>query len=115
MQHVPENIILTAVSVRSLASGFIVSGKLRLGFQRYNHLETIGYWILTAFLILLGSAYFDYLWTNLIGVLIGGFLIGVLPYCLFFLIMFSPKALSDFETPREVWRLWGVRGSRILA
>jgi hypothetical protein len=35
-------------------------------------------------------------WTNLIGVLIGGFLIGILPYCLFFLIMFSPDALSDF-------------------
>lgn len=36
-------------------------------------------------------------WTNLIGVLIGGFLIGVLPYCLFFLIVFSPAALSDFR------------------
>jgi hypothetical protein len=35
-------------------------------------------------------------WNNLIGVLIGGFLIGILPYCLFFLIMFSPEALSDF-------------------
>ena len=73
---------------------------------------------------LLGSAYFDLLffsafgvalaiavivgvpvallyrwqgWTNLIGVLVGGFLIGLLPYCLFFLIMFSPDALSDFK------------------
>jgi hypothetical protein len=73
---------------------------------------------------LLGSAYFDLLffsafgvslaiavivgipvallyrwrgWTNLIGVLIGGFLIGVLPYCLFFLIAFSQAALSDFK------------------
>jgi hypothetical protein len=71
---------------------------------------------------LLGSAYFDLLffsafgvslaiavivgvpvallyrarrWTNPIGVLIGGFAIGVLPYCLFFLIVFSPAALSD--------------------
>lgn len=73
---------------------------------------------------LLGSAYFDLLffsafgvslamaiivgvpvallyrsrgWTNLIGVLIGGFVIGVLPYCLFFLIVFSPAALSDLR------------------
>lgn len=73
---------------------------------------------------LLGSAYFDLLffsafgvslaigaivgvpvallyrlrgWTNLIGILVGGFLIGVLPYCLFFLIAFSPTALSDFK------------------
>jgi hypothetical protein len=71
---------------------------------------------------LLGSAYFDLLffsafgvslaitviigvpvallyrarrWTNPIGVLIGGFVIGALPYCLFFLIVFSPAALSD--------------------
>jgi hypothetical protein len=36
-------------------------------------------------------------WTNLIGVLIGGFLIGLLPYCVFFLIAFSPAALSDFR------------------
>jgi hypothetical protein len=36
-------------------------------------------------------------WTNLIGVLVGGFLIGMLPYCLFFLIVFSPAALSDVK------------------
>lgn len=36
-------------------------------------------------------------WTNLVGVLIGGFLIGLLPYCLFFLIAFSPAALSDVK------------------
>lgn len=36
-------------------------------------------------------------WTNLIGVMIGGFLIGVLPYWLFFLIVFSAAALSDFR------------------
>jgi len=30
-------------------------------------------------------------------VLIGGFLIGILPYSLFFLIMFSAEALSDFR------------------
>lgn len=73
---------------------------------------------------LLGSAYFDLLflsafgaalaiaiivgvpvalfyrsrgWTHLVGVLIGGFVIGLLPYCLFFLIAFSPDALSDFK------------------
>jgi hypothetical protein len=36
-------------------------------------------------------------WTNLIGVVVGGFLIGMLPYCLFFLIAFSPSALSDVK------------------
>ncbi len=36
-------------------------------------------------------------WNSLMGVLIGGFLIGILPYCLFFLITFSPEALSDFS------------------
>ncbi len=36
-------------------------------------------------------------WTNPVAVLIGGFLIGVVPYFLFFLIAFSPAALSDFK------------------
>lgn len=73
---------------------------------------------------LLGSAYFDVLfffafgvslaiavvvgipvallyrargWTNLVGALIGGFLVGLLPYFLFFLVAFSPDALSDVK------------------
>ncbi len=52
-------------------------------------------------------------WTNPVGVLIDGFLIGVLPYWVFFLIDFPPVALSDFK-PIAMFGGYGASGALVF-
>jgi len=92
--------VLLAAAAVGLLHAFLGLVNPLLGSSYFDLLFVVGFSSALAISVIVGVPvallYRSRGWTSLIGVLIGGFLIGILPYCLFFLIMFSPDALSDF-------------------
>jgi hypothetical protein len=109
-------VLLAAVAV-GLLHGLLGVVNPLLGSDWFDQLFFVGFGFALVIAIVIGVPvaliYRWRGWTNPIAVLIGGFLIGVLPYCLFFLIDFSPVALSDFK-PIAMFGGYGASGALVF-
>lgn len=93
--------ILLAAAAVALAHGLLALVNPLLGMPFVDLLVASAFLVALVHALIIGVpialVYRACGWRNLIGVAVGGFLIGVLPYALFALLMLSPVALTDFK------------------